>query len=150
MSGGDRLAHFPDRRSCFSHHYDYRLPVRSHLRYGRQGGYRRDENVDIILSIPEILIIIVIKMVIDEPLKDLIGECRFLQTAAEDRLQHVALFFVYGILYWVGMARIVRGQILQLKEMEYVTAGESAWSTGMKLINHHLLPEPYGDRLSRR
>ena len=104
--------------------------------------------VDIIYSIPEILIIIVIKMVIDEPLKDLIANVAFFKPLQRIGSSMVALFFVYGILYWVGMARIVRGQILQLKEMEYVTAAKALGARGMKLINHHLLPNCIGPIIS--
>ena len=50
----------------------------------------------------------------------------------------VAIFIVYGMLYWVGMARIVRGQVLQLKEMEYVNAA-TALGAKSRLIKH-LLP----------
>ena len=34
----------------------------------------------------------------------------------------VSIFIIFALLYWVGMARIVRSQVLTLKESEYVTA----------------------------
>ena len=54
------------------------------------------------------------------------------------------MFIVYGLLYWVGMARIVRGQVLQLKEMEYVSAARALGANNKRLIIKHLLPNCVG------
>ena len=54
------------------------------------------------------------------------------------------MFIVYGLLYWVGMARIVRGQVLQLKEMEYVSAARALGANNKRLILKHLLPNCVG------
>ena len=56
----------------------------------------------------------------------------------------LAMFIVYGLLYWVGMARIVRGQVLQLKEMEYVNAARALGADNKRLIFKHLLPNCIG------
>ncbi|WP_276628455.1 ABC transporter permease, partial [Terrisporobacter hibernicus] len=56
----------------------------------------------------------------------------------------LAMFIVYGLLYWVGMARIVRGQVLQLKEMEYVSAARALGANNKRLIFKHLLPNCVG------
>jgi len=104
--------------------------------------------VDIVYSVPEILLIVVIKLVIDQPLKDLVNNVAFFKP-----LQHIgsgllAIFIVYGCLYWVGMARIVRGQVLQLKEMEYVTAANALGTTRWRLIREHLLPNCEGQLIA--
>ena len=78
--------------------------------------------VDIIYSVPEILLIVVIKMVISEPLQTLIDTVPMFHGLQKIGSGLIAIFIVYGCLYWVGMARIVRGQILQLKTMDFVTA----------------------------
>ncbi len=54
------------------------------------------------------------------------------------------MFIVYGLLYWVGMARIVRGQVLQLKEMEYISAARALGANNKRLIYKHLLPNCVG------
>ena len=100
--------------------------------------------VDIIYSVPEILLIVVIKMVISEPLDTLIAS-----TPAFKGLQRIgsgliAIFIVYGLLYWVGMARIVRGQILQLKNQEFVTAARAMGCKSGRMIREHLLPNCVG------
>ena len=76
--------------------------------------------VDIIYSVPEILLIVVIKLVIDDPLNNLVNNVGFLHPLQKIGSGLLAIFIVYGCLYWVGMARIVRGQVLQLKQQEYV------------------------------
>ena len=81
--------------------------------------------VDIIYSVPEILLIVVIKMVISEPLQNLIDTVPMFHGLQKIGSGLIAIFIVYGCLYWVGMARIVRGQILQLKTLDFVTAAEA-------------------------
>jgi peptide/nickel transport system permease protein len=53
-------------------------------------------------------------------------------------LRHVVLALV-GI-GWVGYARLVRGQVLQLREAEFVLAARAAGATGVRIICVHLLP----------
>lgn len=81
--------------------------------------------VDIIYSVPEILLIVVIKMVISEPLQNLIDNVPMFHGLQKIGSGLIAIFIVYGCLYWVGMARIVRGQILQLKTLDFVTAAKA-------------------------
>lgn len=50
------------------------------------------------------------------------------------------LYFALGIVAWPGMARLVRGQVLALKEREYVQAAKSLGSDDRRVILRHLLP----------
>ena len=100
--------------------------------------------VDIIYSVPEILLIVVIKMVISEPLDALIANVPFFHGLQKIGSGLIAIFIVYGCLYWVGMARIVRGQILQLKNLEYVTAAIALGCSRARMIKEHLLPNCIG------
>lgn len=100
--------------------------------------------VDIIYSVPEILLIVVIKMVISDPLETLINHVPLFHGLQKIGSGLIAIFIVYGCLYWVGMARIVRGQILQLKNLEYVTAAEALGCGRARLIREHLLPNCIG------
>jgi oligopeptide transport system permease protein len=52
----------------------------------------------------------------------------------------ISLFLVFALLYWVNMARQIRGQILSLKEQEYVLAAKSTGARGGWIIRKHLLP----------
>lgn len=100
--------------------------------------------VDVIYSVPEILLIVVIKLVIDEPLDQLVNNVAFFHPLQKIGSGLLAIFIVYGCLYWVGMARIVRGQVLQLKEMEYVTAARALGAGKKRLITEHLIPNCVG------
>jgi len=104
--------------------------------------------VDIIYSVPEILLIVVIKMVIDQPLEQLVSTVDFLMPLQKVGSGLIAIFIVYGSLYWVGMARIVRGQILQLKEMEFITAARVLGCSQKDLIKKHLLPNCIGQLIA--
>lgn len=100
--------------------------------------------VEIIYALPDMLIIILLRIVLDDPLTkafdsgNLLGGLQLLGPGI------VAMFIVYALLYWVGMARIVRGQVLQLKEMEYVNAAKALGSNNARLIKKHLLPNCIG------
>ena len=52
----------------------------------------------------------------------------------------IALFLVFGLLYWVGMARLVRGQILGIKQNEYVLAARTIGTPGGRILRKHILP----------
>ena len=91
--------------------------------------------VDIIYSLPDMLIIILLKVVLDERL-------RFQPGSFLDKLgtSMVSLFIVFGLLYWVGMARLIRGQILTIKENEYILAARSIGAKPGRIIRKHILP----------
>ncbi|MCD7818711.1 MAG: ABC transporter permease, partial [Lachnospiraceae bacterium] len=50
----------------------------------------------------------------------------------------------FALLYWVGMARVIRGQVLSLKEQEYVTAATVLGASSSRIIRRHLLPNCVG------
>lgn len=50
------------------------------------------------------------------------------------------IMIVMGVLYWAGVARIVRGQILSLREMEYMLAAEAIGVKTRGKIFHYLIP----------
>lgn len=100
--------------------------------------------VDIINSVPTVLMVIAIKMVIEDPLEKLINSSDAFSFFQKMGSGIIAIFLVYGLLYWVGMARIVRGQVLALKEMEYINAATALGSNKTRLILKHLLPNCIG------
>lgn len=54
------------------------------------------------------------------------------------------IFIALGISYWLGMARIVRGQILSLKEQEYVLAARTIGASKWRILFSHLIPNSLG------
>ena len=91
--------------------------------------------VDIIYSLPDMLMIILLSVVLNEVLKFKSGS--FLAKLGTNM---VSLFVVFGLLYWVGMARLIRGQILSIKENEYILAAKSIGAKPGRIIRKHILP----------
>jgi oligopeptide transport system permease protein len=54
------------------------------------------------------------------------------------------IFVAIGLVSWVGLARLVRGQVLSIKEKEFVEAARAAGSSPIKIILKHLLPNSLG------
>jgi peptide/nickel transport system permease protein len=50
------------------------------------------------------------------------------------------LIIVLGLSNWVGFARLVRGQVMSVKEMEYVQAARAIGGTDFRIIRKHVLP----------
>ena len=92
--------------------------------------------VDIIYSLPDMLMIILLAVVLKEVLSPKI-EGTALAKVGTDML---SIFIVFALLYWVGMARLVRGQILSIKQNEYVLAARSIGASPWGIIKKHLLP----------
>ncbi|MCR5527294.1 MAG: ABC transporter permease [Lachnospiraceae bacterium] len=91
--------------------------------------------VDIIYSLPDLLVIILLSVVFRETL-DLSG----IPVIGSLGSNMVSLFLVFGLLYWVGMARLVRAEILSIKENEYVLAAKSIGAKPGHIIKKHILP----------
>ncbi len=51
---------------------------------------------------------------------------------------------VLSILVWTGLARLVRGEVLSLREREFVTAAEAIGTSSMRIIFKHILPNMIG------
>ncbi len=92
--------------------------------------------VDIIYSLPDLLLVILLSVVLDQVLGPVI------QGTALGRLgsNMISLFIVFALLYWVSMARLVRGQILSVKQNEYVMAAQSMGASTGHIIRKHILP----------
>ena len=82
--------------------------------------------VDIIYSLPDMLMVILLSSV--------------LKVLAKIGSNIISLFIVFALLYWVSMSRLIRGQILSLREQEYVLAAKAAGAKGSWVITKHLLP----------
>ena len=98
---------------------------------------------DILYTIPDILLIIILSMAIKPALQDLATRPGFgwMQKMGPNL---IAIFLVFVLLYWVGMARITRSQVLILKESEYVTAARALGASGGRIVKKHLLTNCIG------
>lgn len=80
--------------------------------------------VDILYGIPYLLVVILLLVVMEPGLTSII--------------------IAMSLTGWVGMARLIRGQVLQLKEMEYVLAARSIGASPSRIIARHLIPNTMG------
>ena len=92
--------------------------------------------VDIIYSLPDMLMVILLATVLKQTLGPVIDGT----VLAKIGSNIISLFVVFGVLYWVSMSRQIRGQILSLREQEYVLAARTAGAGGKWIILKHLLP----------
>ena len=99
--------------------------------------------VDMIYTVPDILIIVLLSVAFDQPLKALAQKPGF-EWIQVIGVNLISIFVVFALLYWVGMARIVRSQILILKEQEYVTAARALGASNGRIIKKHLLTNCIG------
>ena len=91
--------------------------------------------VDIIYSLPDVLIVILLSVAI----KDVISTSKN-ELIIKLGAGMISIFIVFGLLYWVGMARQVRGQILSIKEQEYVLAARAMGASPAHIIMKHMIP----------
>ena len=92
--------------------------------------------VDIIYSLPDMLMIILLAASLKSTLERALEGTVF----AKIGTNIISLFIIFALLYWVSMARLVRGQILSLREQEYVLAAQTAGAKAGWVIRKHLLP----------
>ena len=80
--------------------------------------------VDIISTIPLTLYVILIKVCLDDGL--------------------ISIIIALSSVYWVDMARVVRGQVLSLKNQEFVLAARTIGSSTRTILTRHLIPNAMG------
>lgn len=106
------------------------------ITYGSIAGYLggRVDNlmmrfVDVMYGFPTLLFIILIMVVLpsDSAIQGMIN-----------------IFIAIGIVGWMGMARLIRGQYLSLREKEYVLAAQMVGAGPARIISRHLLPNSLG------
>ena len=105
--------------------------------YGSLSGYgggRIDDLmmrfVDLMYGFPTLLFIILLMLVIPPN--------------ASNALALTGLFIGLGIVSWLGVARLVRGQFLSLREKEFVEAAVALGTSPMRIIFRHILPSSLG------
>lgn len=106
------------------------------LTYGAVSGFLggRTDNlmmrfVDVVYAFPTLLFIIMIMVILP----------------SENALQAITnIFIAIGIVGWMGMARLVRGQFLSLKQKEFVEAARAVGVPPLRIITRHLMPNSLG------
>ena len=103
--------------------------------------------VELIYAVPEMLVVLLIAPALKPILTDYVNSSgtsplkSFVNVLGPNL---ISMFIAFGLLYWVTMSRIIRGQVLQLKQQEYVTAARALGASGGRIIRRHLLPNCIG------
>ena len=92
--------------------------------------------VDIIYSLPDMLMVILLAAVLNTALTAVIAGTVLEKVGTNI----ISLFIVFALLYWVSMSCLIRGQILSLREQEYVLSAQATGAKGSWIIRKHLLP----------
>jgi peptide/nickel transport system permease protein/oligopeptide transport system permease protein len=98
--------------------------------------------VEILYSVPRLIIIIVFINTFDAHLQKWLGGVGARGLIGYSRI--LILVFSLGLIEWLTMARIVRGQVLSLKSQQFVMAARSLGQSHAKIIFRHLLPNLVG------
>ena len=91
--------------------------------------------VDIIYSLPDMLMVVLLSVVLREVIN--VDAFPALQKIGTNM---ISMFIVFALLYWTGMARMVRGQILTVKQNEYILAARVSGAKDSRIIRRHILP----------
>ncbi len=95
--------------------------------------------VDILYSIPFLLWIIILRVLFYELL--LLSHSVFLRQVGSGL---IGMILALALVFWLPMARIVRGQILSLKEQEFILAAQTIGASRNRILWQHLVPNSMG------
>jgi peptide/nickel transport system permease protein len=106
---------------------------------GMRGGKLDDgmmRGTDVFLAFPFLVAIIVVR--------EFIGGLSFLEPVIGDKTSIRFIIVLLSFFAWMGVARLVRGQVLALKEREFVEAARAVGATERRIIVSHLVPNSIG------
>jgi len=99
---------------------------------------------DILFSLPDILLLLIITATVRPRVTDFFRDVErwtglggIVESGAPD---YILVFAALSLFGWVGMARIVRSQVLALRESDYVLAARALGASSLHIILRHLLP----------
>lgn len=116
--------------------------------YGLVSGYAsgRVDNimmrfVEILYSVPRLILVIVAIFAFEQPLAD---KLYHFAPGLVGYSKVVILILCLGLIEWLSMARIVRGQVLALKEQQFILAARALGQSHTRILVRHLLPNLVG------
>ena len=86
---------------------------------------------DLFLSIPQLPLLLLVVALFREPITERFGENLGI---------FLLVVFIIGVTNWMQTARIVRGDVLAIKEEEFVLAARSIGTSGRRIVSRHILP----------
>jgi oligopeptide transport system permease protein len=97
--------------------------------------------VDVLYGLPYILLVILFKIAMERPLSDFLLKHHL---GSSQGANLIVLFLAIGLVSWLTMARVIRGQVLSLRSMPFVDAARAAGLPEWRIFVHHLLPNLVG------
>jgi oligopeptide transport system permease protein len=98
--------------------------------------------VDILYSVPRLIFILIAINAFNAGLQEWANREGLAWLVESSRI--AILILTLGFIEWLTMARIVRGQVLSLKERQFVTAARALGQSHIKILTRHLLPNLAG------
>ncbi len=98
--------------------------------------------VEILYSIPRLIIILLATAAFDHSFKDWLNAGGHTVLVGYSKI--IILILALGLIEWLTMARIVRGQVLALKNLQFVAAARALGQSHARIILRHLLPNLTG------
>jgi peptide/nickel transport system permease protein len=86
---------------------------------------------DLFLALPILPMLLVVIMLFREPLKNAFGE---------ELGIFILVVFIIGVTSWMQTSRVVRGEVLSIKEEEFVLAAHSIGTRRRRVVTRHVLP----------
>src|SRR5437868_5209755 len=80
--------------------------------------------VDVLYGVPTILVVIMLMVYLEQGIRN--------------------IYLAIGLTYWLNMARLVRGEVLSLKERDFVQAARALGARAARIIGRHVLPNAAG------
>lgn len=98
--------------------------------------------VDILYSVPRLIFILIAINAFNAGLQEWASQEGLQWLVQSSRI--AILILTLGFIEWLTMARIVRGQVLSLKERQFITAARALGQSHTKILTRHLLPNLAG------
>lgn len=92
----------------------------------------------VLSSIPGVLLIAAAVLMMEVVIQMHAGSFDTDASRADARL--LVLCIVLGVTGWIGLCRLLRGETLKLREMEYIQAAQAFGVSGMRIITRHIVP----------
>jgi oligopeptide transport system permease protein len=93
--------------------------------------------VDVLYGLPYILMVILLKIGLEHPLQKI-------PHVDNQTVNLIVLFLAIGLVSWLTMARVIRGQVLSLRSMPFVDAARALGTPEWRIFLYHLLPNLIG------
>ena len=91
---------------------------------------------DLFLAFPFLILVVLIR--------EFLGGIAFLEPIIGDKSSIRFIIVLFAVFGWMYVARLVRGQVLALKEREFIEASRAAGASNFRIVKSHLLPNSIG------